>query len=450
MTKRLLAALLVLALVGAGRRASASGGGEPFDFLFLDAGARPVAMGGAYTAAASDSEALLYNPAALGRGKRYETTFMHNQYVNPITQEYVGFASPSGWGAQLNYLSFGRVSRTTIANPDGTGGTFGINDMALGAGYGRDMGNGLRLGAAGKYLREQIDNVSANGYAVDLGGLLSVRGDHKWTFGAALQNVGPTVKFQQAKESLPWNLRLGGACELDLRGAPATLSLDLSKERSDSPVIALGAETWLAPAFALRLGYSQRNDAGPGITAGVGWRRKDFQIDYAMTPLGELGSAHRLSATVRWGKTAAPMPVVLVNGSTTTVPATPDQLLATVDEFIRLEMFAPAEKTLNDLAAQIPGDDVRHVRRLERLGTAQRRQGKINEARNSYTEALTLALRLGMRDRWAAEAYAGMGYCLVAQGKNDLAAKFFAKALEAGATPETIKAVEAELKKLKE
>ncbi len=164
--------------------------------------------------------------------------------------------------------------------------------------------------------------------------------------------------------------------------------------------------------------------------------------------MGELGSAHRLSATVRWGKAAVPA-TLAVAGSTNAFQ-TPDGLLATVDEFIRLEMFQPAEKTLNDLAPQIPGDDTRHVRRLERLGTAQRRQGKIAEARNSYTEALTLAIRLGMRDRWSAEAYAGMGYCLQAQGNTDLAAKFFAKALEAGATPETAKAVEAELKKLKE
>ncbi|MBI4345577.1 MAG: PorV/PorQ family protein [Elusimicrobia bacterium] len=450
MRKQLLAGLVVLAAVAAGRSASAgSAGAEPFDFLFLDAGARPVAMGGAATAIASDSEALLYNPAALGRGNRFETTFMHNQYANPITQEYLGFASPTGWGAQLNYLSFGRVTRTTIANPDGTGGSFGISDLALGAGYGREVGPGLRLGAAGKFLRESIDNVSAHGYAADLGALLSVRGDHRWTFGAALQNVGPTVRFVGAKESLPWTVRFGAACELQALGAPTVLALDLAKERSEGAVVSLGAETWLAPAFALRAGYSGRNDAGPGLTAGVGWRRKDVQFDYAMTPLGELGSAHRLSATIRWGR--APLsPAAAVASSTATglvVRASPDVLLDSADEFLRLEMYPQAEKTLNDLAVEIPAEDGRQVRRMERLGTAYRRQGKIPEARAAYTEALTLAVRLALRDKWAAEAYAGMGFCLQAQGQQALASKFFMKALEGEPTTDTKRLVEAELRK---
>ena len=51
----------------------------------------------------------------------------------------------------------------------------------------------------------------------------------------------------------------------------------------------------------LRLGFNSRNDAGPGITAGVGWAQPNFSIDYALVPFGDLGAAHRISATVRWG-----------------------------------------------------------------------------------------------------------------------------------------------------
>jgi len=48
-------------------------GAEPFDFIFLDAGARPAALGGAYTSLAMDANALLYNPAGLaGTLKTYQ------------------------------------------------------------------------------------------------------------------------------------------------------------------------------------------------------------------------------------------------------------------------------------------------------------------------------------------------------------------------------------------
>lgn len=458
--KNLVVRLSVLAaLLAAGRTARAgSAGAEPFDFLFLDVGARAVAMGGAYTALPSESEALHYNPAALGRGERYETMFMHNQYLSPITQEYVGFASPRGWGAQLNYLTFGRVARTTISSPDGTGGTFGINDMALGFGYGREMGPGLRAGAAAKILREQIDNVTASAYAADLGALYALPGDSRWTLGAALQNIGPTVKFQQAAESLPWLLRLGAAREFKALDKTSTLALDILKQRSQGPAVALGAETWVAPSFAVRLGFDGRNDAGIGITAGFGWKREDFQFDYALSPLGELGSAHRLSATLRWGNndgdggsgasgviSSALLPPVVQ--STTT--AEPDRKLQAADEFLKLDLTAQAEKELVDVGALLGPDDPRQIRRSLRLGDLHRKLGRMAQAKSAYTDALTLAIRLGLRDSNAADSYAGMGYCLVNEKKDDLAIRFFEKALEAGATSETSKAVQAELLRLR-
>ena len=98
-----------------------SAGADPFNFLFLDANARPVGLGGAYTSLATDANALLYNPAGLAKVPRHEATFMHNSYMQGINQEYLAYANPAGWGAELNYLGFGTVPRTTTANPDGAG-----------------------------------------------------------------------------------------------------------------------------------------------------------------------------------------------------------------------------------------------------------------------------------------------------------------------------------------
>ena len=131
-------------------------GATPFNFLFLDAGARPAAMGGAYAAAAQDANALLYNPAGLAGLKEHHLTFQHTAHFQDVTQEYGAFALKNGFGLMVNTLSFGKIQRTTIAKPRGTGlGTFGIRDWVVSLGYGKSYKSGLlNLGIAGKYLRE--------------------------------------------------------------------------------------------------------------------------------------------------------------------------------------------------------------------------------------------------------------------------------------------------------
>lgn len=299
MKRALLAGLLVLCLSGA---SLASPGSEPLEFLRLDANARAVAMGGAYTALATDSNALLYNPAGLAEMKRYEATFMHDQRYASITQEYASVAAPQGWGVAINHLSFGGVPRTTVSNPSGAGlGETGLSDLSLSAGYGREVQTGVALGGSLKLVRESIDGVSAQGFAADLGGLYEVGSVPGLTVAASILNIGPAITYQKADENLPLTLRSGVAYSRMVRAQECTLALDLVKERSEGLSPLVGLEVAFMNAFPLRLGYSGLNDAGPGITVGAGYRQPSWDFDYAFAPYGSLGSAHRLSVTMRWG-----------------------------------------------------------------------------------------------------------------------------------------------------
>ncbi len=133
---RLLFALALL-LPGGRAFASGSGGTAPFQFLFLDADARSVGMGGAYSALATDANALHYNPGGLGRVERSRATFMHNEYFEGISQQYIGVAMRGGLGLNLNVLNSGEVQRTLVSNPTGAGlGSATLQDLALGAGWG--------------------------------------------------------------------------------------------------------------------------------------------------------------------------------------------------------------------------------------------------------------------------------------------------------------------------
>jgi len=275
-------------------------GAEPFSSLFLDASARAVGMGGAYTALANDAYALAYNPAGLGRINARQAAFMHNSHFEDITQEHVCFADPGGWGAAVNYLNFGEVSRTTVSNPGGTGlGKAGMTNMAAALGYGRVVGGPLSAGAAVKYVRETIDDVRGSAFALDLGLLYSAE---RASAGLAVQNLGPTVKFEGSKESLPLNLRAGAAYGFPLLGRNCTAAADVVKEKNGKALFALGFELPLVKTVPVRLGFNTRNQAGSGVSAGLGWKYGKFGFDYALMSYGELGITHRLGLAYTWDK----------------------------------------------------------------------------------------------------------------------------------------------------
>ncbi|TPW21421.1 MAG: hypothetical protein FD126_708 [Elusimicrobia bacterium] len=300
MTRRaLLAAGLVLLPAAA---SAASGGSAPLQFLLLDADARGVALGGAYTALAADANALLYNPAWLGAVRRHEASFMHNAHFAGISQDYLALATRWGAGAMVNVLDYGELPRTTVANPNGTLGSYGARDLAVAAGYGHAWG-AFHAGAAVKHVSETLDTAVGKAWAADAGVGWHPESDDDLgpSAGLSVQNLGPTVRFQAASENLPTTVRGGLAHEFKLRGQRSLAALDLAKTRGDRLVASLGVETVVAEALALRLGYSGRNQAGWGLTGGIGVNFADFSIDYAAAPFGELGVTHRASVNFRFG-----------------------------------------------------------------------------------------------------------------------------------------------------
>ncbi|MFH2201487.1 MAG: PorV/PorQ family protein [Elusimicrobiota bacterium] len=444
--------ILALTLLGGSREAAAAAaGGEPFSFLFLDANARAAALGGAYTSLATDSNALLYNPAGLGRITDHELTFMHNSHILGITREYFGFAARRGWGLNLNYLSMRDIPRTTVSNPSGAGlGGAALTDFAFTVGYGRVVHELLSLGVGVKYIRESVDNTVGTARAIDLGALYEISNVPDLRLGIALQNIGSTTQFERAKENLPLNIRMGASFDFDLMQRTHTAAFDVTKERSDSVRIACGAEFHPVPTVPVRIGFNTRNDAGPGVTAGVGWSANYFIFDYAFAPFGDLGSSHLFSVTARWGGHDRP----LFSGRRTrpvkNMPQriTADSYLRRAGEYIDLDLLEEAKKELETVDTLIHANDARRVRYLERLGMIEYKENRIAGAQQYFTRSLRLAIQLSLRGPAVADAYYGMGLCLVKEDKFDYSEKFFRKALRAGPVANTRSAIKQELRRL--
>src|SRR5690348_6207186 len=67
-------------------------------FLKIGVGARPIAMGSAFTAQADDVNAIGWNPAGLGRMQRSELSATHTEWLSDLRYDFLGAALPTRFG----------------------------------------------------------------------------------------------------------------------------------------------------------------------------------------------------------------------------------------------------------------------------------------------------------------------------------------------------------------
>ncbi len=285
-------------------------------FLKIPVGARPVAMGEAFTAVADDLNALYWNPAGMAGLERATVGATHQEAYEGINHEFAGFIQPRpgarAWGLSLIILnvpadlerrsgaSEGGLALGQITSPEGT---FGATDSAVGASYAMRTSGG-DVGATVRWIRQTIDNVSGNTGALDLGW----RRDEvipNLSLGAALHNLGPGITLRQSYYPLPLTGRVGAAYRV--KPLRATLAMDASVVRDDFPIFAWGGEVGITENIFWRAGYRYRWYGNPlgalsGFRTGLGFVYKGFSIDYAVAPFGELGNSHRISLAWRLGR----------------------------------------------------------------------------------------------------------------------------------------------------
>ncbi len=269
------------------------------NFLKLDVGARQAAMSGAFGAVADDVNAINYNPAGLVQAGTISLTAMHNQWVQSIKYEYLGYAQKVWWGGviggSLGYFHMGNIKGSLVGNkpaPD-----FTASDSCLTFSYAHPWSDRFSVGANFKIIYEKIEQEDAATVAFDLGTFYKTPIDNL-SFGLCIQNLGSGLKFIQDKSDLPMNLKAGVSVKLlDER---LLIALDANKPIDNNVHLRLGLEYWLIDVFALRAGYRTDLDIGSGFSGGVGFKLMNYQIDYGFAPYGELGDTHRISLSMEF------------------------------------------------------------------------------------------------------------------------------------------------------
>ncbi|RME27224.1 MAG: hypothetical protein D6800_05360, partial [Candidatus Zixiibacteriota bacterium] len=116
---------------------NSNAGTSAFSFLKINLGARPVAMGGAFTGLADDINALYYNPAGLALLEDDQYVAGYNNYFVDMQSGFVGYAKKQGFDRSIavfaSYLTLGSFVQTDL-NGNVTG-DFNGGDFVLGGTY---------------------------------------------------------------------------------------------------------------------------------------------------------------------------------------------------------------------------------------------------------------------------------------------------------------------------
>lgn len=277
-------------------------------FLKIGAGARPAALGGAYTALADDVNALYYNPGGLARLRHKELGATHSKWLLGTTFDFIGYAHPTQngtFGMGLTRLAAGstegRSADRTVTS------TFDASDMAYTFGYGRRFA-GLGLGANMKFLKSQLAGYSAQTVAFDLGAQHKLSG-RPLSLGLSVLNIGEGMKFLDQIDPLPLTFAAGAAYRF---GGALQVVLDVRHEVYDKRTdIGVGTEYALLPQFSVRAGYASgaaqaASGSGgtlgglAGLGGGFGLKAGRYRADYTITPFGQLGNAQKISLGARF------------------------------------------------------------------------------------------------------------------------------------------------------
>lgn len=299
-------------------------------FLKIGVGARPIAMGGAYTAVANDISAIYWNPAGTGRMTTGEAVFHHIDWIADIKYDNAAFAvvveELGTIGISFTSLNVGEIEVTTTADPEGTGEKYTAGATLMSISYGKNLTDKFSIGFTAKYVREHLWNMNAQSFAIDFGTLYTAPILNGFHIGASMSNFGPKMMLEGRDNKILVHTGAGnqniidGEYALDGYDLPLlfrvgistdaikddntriTLAVDAVHPNDNTEYVNSGIEYSWANIVSLRGGWKSAFERGTeqGLTFGGGIQysvspQLNFSADYAYQEFGRLKPVHYFS-----------------------------------------------------------------------------------------------------------------------------------------------------------
>jgi len=318
-------ALLCASFLGAGQLRKPGINGAAF--LKIGVGARLVALGSAATTIAGDPNMVFVNPAGIQVDKgKTQLGLNYNKWIIDLNHSAAaithGFGELGTIGIGVIYMGLSDIAADRdlsppgytgpVAEPEGIGqyDAFDYSDLAVTLAYSKQFTDNFVMGAAVKFIREEIDTESASAFALDFGAIYKT-GFRDLKFGAKINNVGGDLKFYAVGAPLPLNFSIGASASL-VTGDDFSLKgfVDLTKPMDSPQLYFVGAEWNLYEILALRGGYKvgysgytdelngfKQTDEGFSFGGGLNLKVMNYNlwIDYALTSFNVFENTHRFT-----------------------------------------------------------------------------------------------------------------------------------------------------------
>jgi hypothetical protein len=249
MRKLYLAIPLLLCLSSAVH--SSGSAGYPGAFLRNGTGARPLGMGGAFTAVAEGAETVYYNPGGLGYITNIDFT---SSYKTLSLDRHFGFIAVSlpirnEATMAASWVNAGVSDVIGRGNSRQILGEIGNSSNAFALSFGKALHERFSFGANLRYVQEKLDDLETFTIGFDMGVL--GRPHEFVSLGAIIQNLGSSYRWESSKywsegtsyeESFPLVAKFGAAGRLlSGRLIPA---IDLETSDKSEIRFRAGVEYW--------------------------------------------------------------------------------------------------------------------------------------------------------------------------------------------------------------
>lgn len=300
------------------------------EFLTVGTSPRACALGEAFTALGSGSEALFYNPAGIADAKSTgEFTVNYTQWIADIKylsgSGIYNLGSLGTIGVSFLNVDYGTINATSISatlnDPLGYvdhGKMNNVGSYAIGLAYGKSVTDRFAFGGQVKYVGQNLgENYNLDGslwkqntarkLAYDIG--VRYKTNFKTiTFAMALRNFATNVKHEYLDEQLPLTFTMGATMNfLSLFDAELqakhelNLTCDYYHSNDYTERFNLGTEYVFMDMLALRAGYQTNRDLA-SWSAGVGFKQNvegyNVGVDYSYSRFEYFDKVSRISVII--------------------------------------------------------------------------------------------------------------------------------------------------------